>query len=91
MADGLGNFCRTQRTALLMTAGHFTEQDIRGLINQISSKENEEGVVSRKVGKFGTGFLTTHLLSRVIDVEGIVETEDGKFFTMGRLRSHLVR
>ena len=70
---------------------HFTEQDIRGLINQISSKENEEGVVSRKVGKFGTGFLTTHLLSRVIDVEGIVETEDGKFFTMGRLRSHLVR
>ena len=54
---------------------HFTEQDIRGLINQISSKEIEEGVQTKKTGRFGTGFLTTHLLSKVIQVKGVVETE----------------
>ena len=60
---------------------HFTEKDIRGLINQISSKEVEEGEETKKTGRFGTGFLTTHLLSKKIDVEGIVETVDHKFYT----------
>lgn len=59
---------------------HFTEKDIRGLINQISSKEVEEGEESKRTGKFGTGFLTTHLLSKIIEIEGIVETVDGDFF-----------
>lgn len=59
---------------------HFTEKDIRGLINQISSKEVEEGQESNRTGKFGTGFLTTHLLSKVIQVEGIVETIDENYF-----------
>jgi len=45
----------------------FNERDIRGLINQISSKETEENESTRKVGKFGTGFLTTHLLSRIVN------------------------
>ena len=59
---------------------HFTEQDIRGLINQISSKEVEEGQKSTRVGRFGTGFITTHLLSKVIKIEGIVETSGREFF-----------
>jgi hypothetical protein len=59
---------------------HFTEQDIRGLINQISSKEVEEGIKTKKTGKFGTGFLTTHLLSRVVQVMGIVETVSGELY-----------
>lgn len=59
---------------------HFTEKDVRGLINQISSKEVEEGQESKRTGKFGTGFLTTHLLSKVIQVEGIVETVDNEFY-----------
>ena len=59
---------------------HFTEKDVRGLINQISSKEVEEGQESKKTGKFGTGFLTTHLLSKVIQVEGIVETVDSDYY-----------
>ena len=59
---------------------HFTEKDIRGLINQISSKEVEEGQESTRTGKFGTGFLTTHLLSKVIEVEGIVETVDEEYY-----------
>lgn len=60
---------------------HFTEKDIRGLINQISSKEVEDGEQSRKTGRFGTGFLTTHLLSKNIIVKGIVETVDKEFYT----------
>tara|TARA_R110002096_G_scaffold378576_1_gene572654 strand:- start:35 stop:688 length:654 start_codon:yes stop_codon:yes gene_type:complete len=59
---------------------HFTEKDIRGLINQISSKEVEEGEKTTRTGRFGTGFLTTHLLSKVIDVSGIVETIDFELF-----------
>jgi hypothetical protein len=59
---------------------HFTERDIRGLINQISSKEVEEDEVAKKTGKFGTGFLTTHLLSKVIHIKGIVETQGHDFY-----------
>lgn len=60
---------------------HFTEMDVRGLINQISSKEVEEGMVKKKTGKFGTGFLTTHLLSKVIKISGIIETKNSEIFT----------
>lgn len=58
----------------------FSEKDVRGLINQITSKEVEEGEESKQTGKFGTGFLTTHLLSKVIEVNGIVKTVDNDFF-----------
>lgn len=58
---------------------HFTSQDVIGLIDQISSKEVEEGKKTKKTGRFGTGFLTTHLLSRVIKIKGIIEPADGGF------------
>lgn len=60
---------------------HFSEKDIRGLVNQITSKELEEGEERKRTGKFGTGFLTTHLLSKVVEVEGIVETVNTDFFS----------
>lgn len=59
---------------------HFTEQDVRGLINQISSKEIEEGQQTKRTGRFGTGFLTTHLLSKVIQVKGVLETINKEFY-----------
>ena len=59
---------------------HFSERDIRGLINQISSKEVDEGECSKKTGRFGTGFLTTHLLSRSIQIKGIVKTDSKGFY-----------
>lgn len=59
---------------------HFTERDIRGVINQISSKEIEEGEHTKKTGRFGTGFLTTHLLSKVIQIKGIVKTASNDFY-----------
>jgi hypothetical protein len=59
---------------------HFTSQDVIGLIDQISSKEVEEGQETKKTGRFGTGFLTTHLLSRVIRIKGITGAADGSFY-----------
>ena len=48
----------------------FSINNITGLVQQVSSKDsqNQEG----QTGKFGTGFICTHLLADVIDVEGIV-------------------
>ncbi|WP_268036170.1 hypothetical protein [Algoriphagus sp. PAP.12] len=59
---------------------HFTEKDIKGLINQISSKEVEGGEKTNRTGRFGTGFLTTHLLSRKSNIEGIIETDSLETF-----------
>lgn len=50
------------------------------MINQISSKEVEENEIAKKTGKFGTGFLTTHLLSKVIYIKGIVKTQKHDFY-----------
>ncbi|MDD2636219.1 MAG: hypothetical protein PHW82_12075 [Bacteroidales bacterium] len=58
----------------------FTEKDVRGIINQISSKEIEDDEENKTTGKFGTGFLTTHILSKVIEIKGILETVDNKFY-----------
>lgn len=59
--------------------GYFTQKDIRGLINQISSKEVDEDEEPppeehKKTGKFGTGFITSHLLSRVVQVGGGIKS-----------------
>lgn len=62
------------------TGDSFTEKDIRGLINQISSKEVAEGEETKQVGRFGTGFLTTHLLSKIVIIRGIVRTENSQLF-----------
>ena len=59
----------------------FSEDDILGLLNQITSKEPESGKKSKKTGRFGTGFLTTHLLSRIVEVKGIHQDEYHNYFT----------
>lgn len=53
----------------------FSADNIRFLIEQISSKDREkDGQGKRKSsGKFGTGFLTTHLLSEIVKVESIAK------------------
>ena len=49
----------------------FVINNITGLIRQVSSK-NSLNSDEETTGKFGTGFICTHLLSDVIDVEGIL-------------------
>lgn len=50
--------------------GLFTPRNITNLVHQISSKEG-----TSSVGRFGTGFLTTHTLSRVVDVESVYQDD----------------
>jgi HSP90 family molecular chaperone len=46
--------------------------DLVFLIEQVSTKERKTKDNDPKTtGKFGTGFITTHLLSTKVDVEGV--------------------
>jgi hypothetical protein len=53
----------------------FSADNIRFLIEQISSKDRtkDEHGKRKNTGKFGTGFLTTHLLSEIVSVEGVAK------------------
>ncbi len=54
----------------------FHVEHITGLIQQVSSKISDSSD-EEITGKFGTGFISTHLLSSVIDVQGVVQREAG--------------
>jgi hypothetical protein len=53
----------------------FTADNIRFLIEQISTKDRKKDEEGKRIttGKFGTGFLTTHLLSEKVTVKGIAK------------------
>ncbi len=50
----------------------FYANQITGLIQQVSTKRSDAGD-EKTTGKFGTGFISTHLLSDIINVRGIVK------------------
>ncbi|MBW7473984.1 ATP-binding protein [Paenibacillus oenotherae] len=56
----------------------FSMMNVMSLINQSSSKDRTDEV-DRESGKFGTGFITTHLLSEIVNVSGVLESETGKY------------
>ena len=58
----------------------FTTENIVFLIEQVSSKERSLADKGKKksTGKFGTGFLTTHLLSEKVKINGYLQDEDEK-------------
>jgi len=58
----------------------FTTENIVFLIEQVSSKERSLTAENKKktTGKFGTGFLTTHLLSEKVQVHGYLQDEGEK-------------
>lgn len=55
----------------------FTTKNLVYLVSQVSAKERaDSGEKNERVtGKFGTGFLTTHLLSEKVNVSGILHDE----------------
>lgn len=57
---------------------HFTTKNMVHLISQVSSKERNQSENIRVTGKFGTGFLTTHLLSEQVIIDAILEDEGEK-------------
>lgn len=63
------------------TGKPFTADDIRFLIEQISTKDrsrNELGL-RKSTGQFGTGFLATHLLSERVTVFGVAKEPELDF------------
>ncbi|ATX83380.1 hypothetical protein CU084_02575 [Bacillus velezensis] len=54
----------------------FSYENLLDLITQISSKQSSE---EKKTGKFGTGFMSTHLLSEVVRIEGSFSQEDSRY------------
>lgn len=56
----------------------FSMMNVMSLINQSSSKDRTDEF-DRESGKFGTGFITTHLLSEIVNVSGVLESEAGKY------------
>ena len=72
----------TKNTLVFHHSGRpFTADNIRFLIEQISTKDREkdEDGVRKETGKFGTGFLSTHLLSEVVMVSGVAKEPDLDF------------
>jgi Molecular chaperone, HSP90 family len=51
----------------------FTYEHLMNLITQISAKEM---LSEDKTGKFGTGFITTHLISEKVNIQGIYADDD---------------
>lgn len=61
--------------SFLHTGAAFELDDILSLIIQGSSKNDKEG----KTGRFGTGFMTTYLLSKEVNISGKLTNNEGCF------------
>lgn len=64
----------------------FVINNITGLIRQVSSKDSLNSD-EETTGKFGTGFICTHLLSDIIDVSGILNYKGYRRFSLSLDRS----
>lgn len=73
------NFGKANKTIEFCHNGRlFTTENIVFLIEQVSTKERSLTAENKKksTGKFGTGFLTTHLLSEKVQVHGYLQDGD---------------
>jgi hypothetical protein len=69
------------------TGKPFSLSEAFDLIMPDSSKDENREIKKSIIGQFGTGFLSTHILSRLIQVSGIVEENGERFnfqFTLDR-------
>ncbi|MGO4289859.1 sacsin N-terminal ATP-binding-like domain-containing protein [Chitinophaga sp. RAB17] len=59
----------------------FDVDNITSLIHQVSSKARKQDPANKRrtTGKFGTGFLSTHLLSEVVTVHGYIKEAELPF------------
>ncbi len=63
----------------------FNLHDVLHLILQGTTKKNQEG----KTGRFGTGFMSTHLLSRKVNISGVLDDKTDFKFDSNREASSL--
>ncbi|WP_432712228.1 sacsin N-terminal ATP-binding-like domain-containing protein [Pedobacter sp.] len=65
--------------------GYFTSGHIRGLVRKYSSGDKERdteqlGKEYKTTGRFGTGFMTTHLLSESVKIVSSFQQEESELF-----------
>lgn len=58
--------------------GYFKNENVRGLIRRYSSSDKDRSEVNGEeapttTGRFGTGFMTTHLLSEIVEIKGVFQ------------------
>ena len=69
------NFDSTRRIVEFKHNGKlFSTKNIVYLIEQVSTKDRNRD--SKSTGKFGTGFLTTNLLSPIVTISGLIDDDD---------------
>jgi hypothetical protein len=77
------DFCAEDKLLQFKHNGNlFSTKNLVYLIEQVSSKDREDKenkCKNKVIGKFGTGFLTTHLLSEIVNVSGILTDNDMEF------------
>lgn len=54
----------------------FTLDEAYNLIMPDSTKDDETTHKKSVIGQFGTGFISTHILSKIIQIDGIIEDEE---------------
>lgn len=64
--------------------GYFKNENVRGLIRRYSSSdkdrnENTSEESPATTGRFGTGFMTTHLLSELVEIKGVFQDDAENF------------
>ena len=52
---------------------YFSVENVLGILQQVSSKDSNNK--DEQTGKFGTGFIGTHLLSGKVNISGVVKFE----------------
>lgn len=62
----------------------FTLDEAYNLIMPDSTKDDETTHKKSVIGQFGTGFISTHILSKIIQIEGIIE-DDEQFYSFNFL------
>lgn len=61
--------------------GYFSGDDLRSLIRRTSSKSQLDNRQELSItGRFGTGFMTTHLLSELVNINGVYSDENFNSF-----------
>ncbi|WP_121356812.1 sacsin N-terminal ATP-binding-like domain-containing protein [Flavisolibacter nicotianae] len=63
--------CRAHELVFEHNADPFDIKSLIGLVQQTSSKGSQAN--TETTGKFGTGFITTHMLSKVVHIDSILE------------------
>ena len=70
----------------------FTIDNLTYLIEQVSTKDRDTQSIERTSGKFGTGFMATHLLSRIVHIDSVIQnSENGEFNNFKRFSLSLDR